>query len=246
MKKMLFAATILVASTGLASAADLGVYKPAPQPYLAPAFSWSGFYIGAHAGYGWGSTDTVNQLFFPGGPAFGANSTSFDTDGWLVGGQAGYNYQFSNNLVVGVEGDFAWSDVKGDFNYDPLRPEAIAGGKVDYQGTLRLRLGYAIDRFLPYVTGGLAYAHTKGFADNIWGGGDHNTSSKDAWGWALGAGVEYAFTQNISAKVEYIYTRFDDVKSVMPIGGGAPAGSSNALSSDLTQSAVKVGVNYRF
>ncbi len=138
MKKFLFsgAALAVLALATPAFAADMPsrgpVYKAAPAATL---FNWTGFYIGAHGGYGWGD--------------FGGASP----EGGFGGGQIGVNYQFAPNWVWGVEADVSGSGVKDDF--------LGASVKTDVFGTARLRLGYTVDRTMIYGTGGLAWADTK-------------------------------------------------------------------------------------
>ncbi|WP_371346909.1 outer membrane protein [Ancylobacter sp. IITR112] len=112
-----------------AAAADLSYPAPASAAYVpAPVFTWTGFYLGANAGYGWGTADA-----------------SPDVDGFLGGLQAGYNWQSGGPLVLGVEADIQYADV------------ASSAFTLDYFGTVRARIGYAFDQVLVYGTGGFAY-----------------------------------------------------------------------------------------
>jgi outer membrane immunogenic protein len=124
------------------------------------AYNWSGFYLGAHGGWGWGSG-------------------AFD-DGFVIGGQVGVNWQF-NSFVLGAEGDGSFTD----------------GGGTDAVGTARLRGGLALDRFMPYVTGGVAL------------------EDFDDAGWVIGGGIEYAFTDNVSAGIEYLHYDLSDEADVI-------------------------------
>lgn len=118
---------LAVLLTAPAAAADLSY--PAPAAYApAPVFTWTGFYIGANAGYGWGEADY-----------------SPDVDGFIGGLQAGYNWQGAGPLVLGIEADLQYADVSS------------SAFTLDYFGTVRARLGYAFDQFLVYGTGGFAY-----------------------------------------------------------------------------------------
>lgn len=158
-----------------AQSADLPVrgpiYKYAPAP--APMFNWTGFYLGAHGGYGFGD--------------FLGN----DIDGFTGGFQLGYNWQFSPNLVFGLEGDITLSDVNGTAFGFPYH--------VDYLGTARARIGYAWDRTMLFGTGGVAFTRASL-------GGIHGTDT----GWTLGAGMEWAFSHGWSAKAEYAYYNFEN------------------------------------
>jgi outer membrane immunogenic protein len=187
-----------------ASAADLAppvqVAPAIPAPIISPAFDWTGFYVGGNAGYGWGTAETVG--------------TDIDVDGAFVGAQIGANYQM-NNFVLGAEADIQYSWLGGD--------EGADGFDLDYFGTVRARVGYAFDRVLPYVTGGLAY----GGGDPV--GADDGTHV----GWTVGGGLEYAFTDAVSVRGEYLYTDL-----------GEESYDGDDISLDFHT--IRVGVNYRF
>ncbi|MBX9990591.1 outer membrane protein [Phreatobacter oligotrophus] len=214
MKTFLLATTALVAFTAGAQAADLGVPRsPVAAAVVAPAFSWTGFYVGAHAGYGFGNSRFVALGVFP---------TS--VNGPLLGGQVGFNYQI-NQIVLGVEADLAFAAITGR----PGNFPAISH-RTNMLGSLRARGGFAVDRALLYVTGGLGFqgaatAQTPGPAEKY-----------TRMGWTLGAGVEYALTQNWTAKLEYSYYNFG-TRTLGPIYGGT-------VRSDIHT--VKIGVNYLF
>lgn len=210
MKTFLLAGIALGAlAAGPAFGADLARAPAAPvkAPLVsAPVFSWTGFYIGGNVGYAWGSgTDAIDGV---------------DPKGWLAGGQIGYNYQFQNNVLVGLEADIQGGDVNGGtFGFD---------SKLDYLGTVRARLGYAFDRVLPYVTGGLAYGRNTITDFGI-------DSSNTHVGWTAGAGIEYALTNNWTARAEYLYT---DLGSKTYDNIGTDAG--------FTSSTARLGINYKF
>src|SRR5262249_51067999 len=139
-----------------AMAADLPV--KAPAMIAAPAFSWTGFYIGAHVGYGWGTIESTNvngNAPFPPG-----SSHSTDVNGILGGVQAGYNYQFAPNWVAGLEGEFSWSGIDGNSTEASVVPgfttTRLDSGhdKVNWLATATGRLGYAAGNWLWYVKGG--------------------------------------------------------------------------------------------
>jgi outer membrane immunogenic protein len=188
MKRILLAGAAVLSATALlssAQAADLGrmPYKAPPVPYVAPYYNWTGFYLGVNGGGGWGhgNWDSAGGMSGSGG---------------LVGGTAGYNWQVGT-WVLGLEGDIDWSDVKGSTN------NIFCGScktENTWLGTVRGRVGYAADRWLPYVTGGVAFGDVK--ATNRFFG---TSTSSTQVGWAAGAGIEYAFAGNWSAKVEYLH-----------------------------------------
>jgi outer membrane immunogenic protein len=212
MKKILLAALMAGVATS-AFASDLPTRKapPAPMPaYVAPTFTWTGFYLGLNGG----------GAFANGGGSFGNPS------GGVVGGTVGYNYQMGQ-FVLGLEGDWDWADLdKKGFN-----PTIGASYKnnIDDILTARARLGYAIDRTLLFVTGGYA-----GFDERVSFPGLGSSASSWRSGGVIGAGVEYAFTNNITAKVEYLYLPTGNDVTLL----GAKADSDISL--------VRAGLNYKF
>lgn len=174
-------------AAGAATAADLPARKgPVMAPVYAPVFTWTGFYVGGNAGYGWGNVNAGNT--------FATRTVTIgDTDGFVGGGQIGYNYQMGQ-FVLGLEADIQGADLKTGSN--------VFGDSVstDYYGTVRARVGVAFDRILPYVTGGWAYGNVKTTI-----GGVGSTDKTHTGGYVLGAGIEYAFTNNLVGGVEYQY-----------------------------------------
>lgn len=219
MKRIVLAAALAVASLGAANAADLG-RRPATMPtkapaYIAPIYNWSGFYAGINGGGGWGHASVSGPL---------ATGGDFNTSGGLVGGTLGMNYQVGQ-AVFGLEGDIDWTNLKGSA---PCAVGVSCEAKNNWLGTARGRIGYAFDRFLPYVTGGLAVGDVKTSATGL-----GSTSSTKA-GWTLGGGVEAAIAGPWTAKVEYLYVDLQNAN--------APAGSST----DFRTNVVRGGLNYRF
>ncbi|MGA3309417.1 MAG: outer membrane protein [Xanthobacteraceae bacterium] len=220
MKRVFLAGVALVALTGAAAAADL---PPAPAPYYKapmyapPSYNWSGFYLGVNGGGAFGSSTWDS-------------TGSFNLTGGLVGGTIGYNYQIGH-VVVGAEGDIDWSDIKG------TTTTACAAGCTtsdSWLSTVRARLGYAADRFLPYVTGGAAFgdirASTPGFA------GSSTTNA----GWTVGAGIEFAIAGNWTAKAEYLYVDLGNFNC--GLGCGTTAVDHVSFSDNI----LRGGINYRF
>jgi outer membrane immunogenic protein len=236
---------VSVAVCGVAQAADLPAYDPAPQApmsYTSASYDWSGVYIGLHGGYLWSDVDyTAEDALDPADFSEG----SIDVDGWLAGVQAGYNIQLGS-FVLGVEGDLAWTNADGETVNDPASPPDIqtdVRAEIDWLGTLRGRAGYAMDRFLIYGTGGLAYASTEASVDDLGGEGPEIEDEDSVWGWTVGAGVEAAVTQNITVKAEYLYMDFGDAEysftdSAVPVT--VPADG------DIDAHSIKVGLNYKF
>jgi outer membrane immunogenic protein len=227
MKRLLLAVagTLAVAVTS-AHAADMPPSRSLPPPrapVYVPFFTWNGFYVGINAGYGFGHskwTDTVT-LDSTGG---------FTIKGGMVGGTAGYNLQFGS-FVFGLEGDLDWTNIKGSVTANcPSTCETSNS----WLGTTRGRIGYAFDRFLPYVTGGAAFGDIKG---SLLGVGDFKQTKV---GWTGGAGVEYAFIDNWSAKIEYLYVDLGKTTCDATCSGGNP------ITATFKSNVVRGGLNYKF
>jgi outer membrane immunogenic protein len=237
-------------SAGSAYAADLsrgGVYKAAP----AAAYNWTGLYVGGHAGYGWSdATGTTSSA----GPAslFDTATFSHDGSGVVAGAQIGYNWQVAPNWVAGVEADMSGTGI-GERAYGPLTAAGVPtagfqhyiGQDIDWLATLRGRVGYSWDRTLAYVTGGFAWGkinYTAQASRNPVGFQAADFSSTQS-GWTLGAGLEWAFASNWTAKLEYLYYDLEGASMTIP----GDLGFSAIHNWDDTKiSAVRVGVNYKF
>ncbi|MDR2309894.1 MAG: porin family protein [Brucellaceae bacterium] len=248
MKKIvaLLAMTVL---SGQAFAADAIVSAPEPAPVEYSAFSWTGGYIGAHAGYGWASMDDVNN----------PEASKVKPKGGFGGIQAGYNWQFDNNVVLGAEADISFGKIKKSWDgRDTSQYNSYYGeDKIGTHGTVRARLGYAADRFLPYVTGGIAFAETKhslgcdtarvsatnGCGGKAAGGKFEDNASKTRVGYAVGAGLEYAVTDNWTVKAEYLYSNFGK-KGVTLSDPYKNQFNERRFKTDLSE--VRIGVNYKF
>ena len=188
MKFLLPALTVLLTSTSA----------------LAAGHDWSGAYLGGQMGYASGtsrySSDIDEQL-------------KFSPDGFLGGIYGGYNHQFSNNMVLGLDADFSLANIKNNGKYydGGIRdPEVGTSIKMRWNGAARIRAGYAVDRFLPYVAAGLSYGKYK---LSVWDEeGSMLDVSKTRTGWTIGAGLDYAVTDNLIARVEYRYSDFGKAK----------------------------------
>lgn len=285
MKKILLSSVALIGLTAGALAADLPSRR-APAPYVAvPVFTWTGFYVGANAGYGFstGSDRAFGQngnLFapaFPGaainavpaGAAFATGARS-NRDGFVGGGQVGYNYQVGS-YVFGVEGDIQYTDFGNRRNtvFGTAAPVAGIVGPVaagapgnvaffsrgnnsDFYGTIRGRLGYAVDRTLFYVSGGAAFRDTSNTQQTAFGFNNLSPRKGDSVGYTAGGGVEYAFTPNITGRVEGYYVNFGDRGKV---NGGTLVGVTNLNAPIIAATGgrrdddfvvVRAGINYKF
>ena len=215
---------------GAASAAD-------------PAYNWSGFYLGIEGGGDWSRSQHYwNDLATP---AFiGLPITDgIKTDGGLVGGTFGYNYQFSNNIILGFENDISWTNSKGTASYiAPFTGANTAQTSQSWLYTARGRLGFAWNRWMVFGTGGVAFTDESMQLCNVaFGCGEQ---SKTVAGWTAGGGVEYAFAGNWSAKLEYLHNDFgsQSFARMLDTGGGVFHAQNVTLTNDI----VRAGVNYKF
>ena len=229
MNKITFGALALsaIAISSAAIAADLPGRRgaPAPTPYLspAPAFSWTGVYVGVNGGFDWAN-------FTKGGRnAFGSST------GGLFGATVGYNYQISPNFVAGIEGDADWTNLSST-KVNAFSTNSASKSTLNSLFTVRGRLGYAVDRALIYATGGYAGGNVKSSLRDVTNGITATDSSYRS-GYALGAGLEYAFTNNISAKAEYIYTS---------LGSKSLFAGVDTIKPGLNVQTIRAGINYRF
>ncbi|HUD52324.1 outer membrane protein [Parvibaculum sp.] len=194
--------------------------------------SWTGFHVGAHAGYAWSDTSSAYT-----NPALSSFDVNMKPAGEIGGVQAGYDYQLPNNIVLGIETDISLSNVS-DTIHDSLGSTVHGGNqsitsRTEYSGSIRARVGYAIGNCLPYITGGYAYSHSRISATD----GPLSTDV-DFSGWAIGGGADYALGENVSVRAEYVYADFGS-KTIFP-------GQAYESKSEPTSSAVRIGVNYKF
>ena len=225
MKLLVTASAAIVLSASTAMAADPVYVSQDPVPVVA-GIDWSGFYAGVHAGYGWAETDAEFTNGFPG-------AVDLDLDGFFGGGQIGYNFVFGSGLLVGVEADFSFAAIDGSDTVDIGPGPTTVSMEINSMGSVRGRVGYAMDRFLPYVTAGWAWADVD--RSNTF---TAETLNENFNGWTVGAGLQYAIDLNWSAGVEYRYTDFGDQTFV----------ASNNFNSnvDLDLHTVRFTLNYRF
>jgi outer membrane immunogenic protein len=222
-------ATLIVAASA-AQAADLpSRYSPAADYNAIPTFTWSGFYAGLNAGFGW-SAGTSRYY----DPAFGRVGGG-SKNGFIGGAQAGYNYQFGM-FVVGAETDIQYAAVgnKGSSYGNTYYPGTSDG----YYGTIRARAGLAFDRALIFATGGFAYGDIGGNKPSDTELGSHRGNSTNT-GWTLGGGVEYAITNNFTAKVESHYVNLDTRDNYA-------MGDRVTIRRDTEFGVLRAGVNYKF
>ncbi len=217
--KACLAAATMLGATAAAQAADIPVRPPVykGQPIVA-YYNWTGFYAGISGGYGFGDSTWSSPVANP------------KPTGYLIGGTVGYNWQ-SGALVYGLEGDWSWANITDSVTCGVA---STCETKNTWLATFRGRLGYAFDRWLPYITAGGAYGNVQA---NTTTAGVVTSASNANFGWTIGAGLEYAFAGNWSAKLEYLYVDLGSFNS-----GVAPATNNVTL----TENIIRAGLNYRF
>jgi outer membrane immunogenic protein len=226
-------ATVALMATMAARAADL---PPAPAPLpRAPAayvpvvqvYNWNGIYVGVNGGYGWATAKWT---------AAGANANTINPNGGVAGATFGFNYQM-NQFVFGVEGDWDWSGITGSTSTAICNTvgECQTGNK--WLSTLRGRAGFAADRVLFYLTAGGVFANVQTVT------AISNTATHTQAGWTAGLGVEYAFAENWTTKLEYLYANIGSTTVTCPAGtfcAGIP------IAATLTENLFRAGINYKF
>lgn len=231
-----------------AMAADLPSRRAPPVfvPPPIPAFTWTGFYVGAQAGYEFGKSNGLaynNRT----GALVGANSAN--ENGFIGGGHVGYlfstqslpflggfgNNLFGGGLVAGVEGDANYSSARANYLLGTIQN----GSRDDIQGSVRGRLGVSVDRVLFYATGGAAFG---GLRNSYTGAAGFDSFNRTRVGYTVGGGVEYAITNNVSVRAEYRYTDFGSYTSNLT---NATAGAVNVRQRE-TDNRVQAGVSYHF
>jgi outer membrane immunogenic protein len=221
-------ALFFVTAAGAALASDLpppaaapprapAVYMPAP-----PVYNWTGFYIGINGGWGFGHS---------GWSVPGFTTGNFNVNGGVVGGTIGYNW-WSDGWVLGLEGDFDGSWIKGSSSTCVAALVVACTTENKWLATIRPRIGYAADRVLFYLTGGVAFGDVVVNTTANWQGADKT-------GWTAGAGIEGAFTDHWTARIEYLSVDLQN-SSFSPAAGVPPA------SVKFNANLIRLGVDYKF
>jgi outer membrane immunogenic protein len=226
------AAAIVVAATGYGHAADIPM--PSLPPPLPPVYNWTGVYLGINGGFGTGNSNWSDGAV--------GTTGSFPISGYLIGGTAGFNYQIGE-YVFGIEGDGDWTNLNGNSGSTcgaitaVLTPPVGCQTQSRWLGTVRGRVGYAFDRILLYGTAGAAFG-------NIQTGLNPPStfdSSVEA-GWTAGAGLEFAFAQSWTAKVEYLFVDLPNAACTTVGNCGGAAGSIVSFN----ESVIRAGLNFKF
>jgi outer membrane immunogenic protein len=241
-RKLLVSATMLATMTGGAWAADLPNTKgpPAFAPPPPPQFTWTGLYIGGQVGYQWGTTGwDIHSV--PPTPAVTIPAPTYSDQGVVGGGHIGYNYQISQ-FVIGIEGDVEGTSYDGSFNgVLPTVATAVASSsRINIEGSIRGRVGWAWDRVLIYGTGGAAFADFRN-SFSVPAAPFSESESFGRVGWTAGGGVEYAIDPNWSVRAEYRYTQYGNYDFVL-----TGLGTGIGVREHERDNRVEAGFSYKF
>jgi len=243
------------------------VYRNDPQPAVAPAYSWTGFYVGGDVGGAW-TTNTATWTPLPLGPFppianFGINAISGGNggSGFLGGLHAGYNWQFAPALVAGLEGDWSWTKAGSAFTQPwttfgtgaatPAGDLTGMSSKLDWLSSLRGRLGYLVlPNLLAYATGGVAWAKIDYAANAINGGGGSTYTpstafSSTATGYVVGGGLEWAMTNHWLIRGEYLFYSFGS-QGALVSNVNFPGKPSNFSWNSTNVNVGRLGLSYKF
>lgn len=228
---ILISTMFILYSTNHAFSAD-AIYAAPEAPVYVDTFSWNGGYIGAQAGYSFAR----NKLSFTG---FTDNATA-NSDGFVGGIYAGYNWAITDTIVYGVEGDINFANLKKDTVLTSNQNNSVNWNtKTDIEGAVRARLGVSYDRWLPYIAAGVAFARLK---DTISLSNQTNTATfaentSTRVGFTIGAGVDYAVTDNILLRAEYRYNDYGKKTSTI---------ENLDFERKLSSNNIRLGIAYKF
>jgi outer membrane immunogenic protein len=245
-RRLLRAATLASATltiSDIAHAADLGLPPPSPlaQPvYVAPVFTWTGFYIGGNLGVAWTKgdvTDSVGDIRFN----YGQNAV------FTGGGQVGANYQI-NWLVVGVEADFDWLANTQNSTNTAIIPNVQVSANDRWITTLAARVGVANNNWLYYAKGGGGWVGANNFTvTNVTTGTSISFSNSNSnSGWLVGAGIEWAFAPNWTSRIEYDFLGLNNQSFTVPAGVVSSSGDDVITTTNRDVQTLTVGINYLF
>jgi outer membrane immunogenic protein len=236
------ALALAIAASGAVAADLLPPMEPIVAPPPAPTWNWTGFYIGAHGGWGWAERDWDGTFFSS--EEIDDEFFEYDMDGALAGAQIGAQFQ-AGHFVLGVEGDVSVTSIRDDLEeFGGLVDVAV---DMDWFATARARLGVAFNRFMIYGTGGVAGARVNTDL-NLIGGLFSEPESAEHFGWTAGGGIEGMVNDHVSAKLEYLFADFEDedFNYFDVFGTECPTSAGICGDADLTVQLVRAGINARF
>jgi outer membrane immunogenic protein len=259
---LLSAAMLAALAVGVPAIAGDRPIKASPP---LPLWTWTGFYVGANAGYAWNHDDGALQCINPKGVSLGAGCGlipfgGLDASEGFGGGQAGYDRQFGK-YVLGVETDLQGADIRGSTSTNGPWPFVgvpgatttssvfTASQRIDWFGTARGRIGYAgfegLDRTLIYATGGLAYGHVELQTAVLHPRETYSASGTAVRaGWTVGGGIEHAFYDRVSGKIEGLYYDLGD--NSISAAGVPHNGFVRGKDFETRGALIRAGVNYKF
>lgn len=234
--------TVCVCAVTAANAADYGPGGLKDTPYAVTPWNWGGFYGGWTIGYGTG--DSSNFVSANNNNPHGWASNN--PDGIMIGGTVGYNWMYTPNWVLGVEADMSWADLEGQQHKYIYDGHDWSGGW-DGFGTIRGRVGYAFGPTMVYATGGIAFLHIN---ETIVGNDADESNFAQGWltGYVVGLGVEHAFTDRLTAKIEYLYADgFPELSGRTGTVNGYSNNPPQYYRHDVGNlDIVRLGLNYKF
>ncbi|MDD2399145.1 MAG: porin family protein [Sulfurovum sp.] len=241
MKKFNFSVAVLgmMASGVFAMAGgDIAPVEPAVEVEMPAVDSWSGPYIGLQAGYNWGNADTSAYWADPEEDERVFTLNGFNVDGFTGGIFAGYNWKLDNDFLIGVEGEYNF--VSADDTII-VEDDGEWGAKVEqeWDASLRLRAGKVMGDYMPYITGGIAWAGMKADGWTEWGSEDHYDDTLT--GWTIGAGLEKKINENLHARIQYRYTDYGDDTWELD-----PSNDPDTGKIEYNAHLLMVGLSYRF
>lgn len=231
-KSALLASFFAIAGISGANASDINNNEASNSSMDATVFAWEGGYIGAQIGKAWGKSNFTDANF----------SDDLKPDGFLGGIYAGYNFDVGSNVILGVEADLNLGNIT-DSEFEDFGGGFAAGAESElrWSGAVRARAGYAIDRFMPFIAGGVAFGNVKNLGYLNLPVHFSAADSQTLTGWTAGAGIDYAATDKIVLRLEYRHTDY----------GNADFSGSNSIFSFDTGNTFKtndlrLGVSYKF
>ncbi len=253
MRRTALALAFSVLAGSAAFAADLPPPAPMPRapavyiPAPIPVYNWTGFYVGGNLGGSW----QQGSFGDPFGNTFSTNNQFTGTGG----GQVGVNYEFNSGVVIGAEAMFDWRFNNGNTSNTVNLVTSSGGAPSGTNASITVnnqwlttatgKLGYAFDRTLVYAKGGGAWVGSNNPTISLGGVSNTFSTSNSNWGWTIGAGAEYAFWGNWSARIEYDYVGLTNQTFTVPPGASILAGDQFTGNSRNIQM-VTAGINYKF